>query len=113
MTMDEIAVALQKNEDRSKSNTHRIETLEKKYDGLSGIVEAVGRLDEKVDIYNNNTNEKVNVLIGEMKSEVATLTNEFKEHNGKSGKRWESVVERVLLTVVSAIVLYILAKLGF
>lgn len=112
MTEGEIAVAIQKNEDRSKSNTHRIEALEKKYDALSGMVEAVGRLDEKVDIYNSNTNEKIDILVKEIKSEVSTVTNKFEEHNGKSGKRWESIVEKVLLTVVSAIVLYILAKLG-
>lgn len=113
MTTDEIAIAIQKNEDRSKSNTHRIETLEKKYDGLSGIVSAVGRLDEKVDIYNKNTNEKINVLVDEIKKDVSGLSDKFEEHNGKAGKRWESIVEKVLLTVVSAIVLYILAKLGF
>lgn len=31
----------------------------------------------------------------------------------KPGKRWDAVVEKVLLTVVSAVLLYILARLGF
>lgn len=34
------------------------------------------------------------------------------EQKGKSGKRWESVVEKVLLMVVAAIVTWILAKIG-
>ena len=112
MTDVELARAVQKNEDRSKSNTKRIDALEEKYNDLSGVVAAVSRLDEKVDIYNKNTNEKVDVLLDGVKDEMKELTAEVKEHHSKSGKRWDSIVEKALLTIVSAVVLWMLAKIG-
>lgn len=113
MTDVELALSVQKNEDRSKSNTKRIDALEEKYNDLSGVVAAVSRLDEKVDIYNKNTNEKVDVLLDGVKTEMRELTAEVKEHHGKSGKRWDSIVEKALLTAVAGVMAYILTRIGF
>jgi hypothetical protein len=120
MTTEELAIQAQRTEDRSKSNTHRIEKLENRQKDFDGIIAAVGRIDEKVDIFNKNINEKVDVLVdrlgkenGEIKAQVDKTDGKVQHLLDKSGKRWDSIVEKALLTVVAAVVAYMLSKVGF
>lgn len=119
MTIDELALQVQKVDDRCKSNTHRLGKLEDWQKESDGIIAAVGRIDEKVDIFNNNINEKVDVLVGRLGKENGEIKEKIEKTDEKvqhiidrSGKRWDSVVEKVLLTAVSALVLYMMAKIG-
>lgn len=48
-----------------------------------------------------------------MEIDVKEIKKDVKELNGKSGKRWDAIVEKSILTVIGAILLCILAKLGF
>lgn len=119
MTADELALQLQKVDDRCKSNTHRLDKLESWQKESDGIIAAVGRIDEKVDIFNANINEKVDVLVGSLGKENREIKEEIKKTDEKvqsiidrSGKRWDSVVEKALLTAISALVLYMMAKIG-
>ena len=120
MTVDELAVQLQKVDDRCKSNTHRLNSLEDWQKESSDIIAAVGRIDEKVDIFNRNINEKVDVLVarlgkenGEIKSQIEKTDTKVQQVIDRSGKRWDSIIEKALLTAVSAVVLYMMTKLGF
>lgn len=84
-------------EDMAKSNRRRIEELEKRQDDLDKIVNTVGILAEKM--------RNIEAIATETKLDVKSI----KE---KPGKRWESVVEKIILTTVVAVVSFLLAKGG-
>lgn len=85
-------------EDRTKSNTHRLNDMKKRQDDLDAIVGAVKVLSDR--------EKRVEEDVKEIKGDV-------KELKGKPGKRWDAIVDKVLLTAIGAILLGILAKLGF
>ena len=84
-------------EDRSKSNMRRLDKVEKKQDELGELVTSVKVLAER--------EENVESDVKEIKSDVKSLT-------GKAGKRWDSLVDKIILTAAAIIVGFILAKLG-
>ena len=84
-------------EDRSKSNQHRLDLMEKRQDDLEELTSTVKVLAVR--------EENVETDVKEIKNDVKTLT-------GKSGKRWEKVVETIITIVVSALAGFILAKIG-
>ena len=85
-------------EDRAKSNTTRIDEIEKRQDDLDELVSTVKVLAVR--------EENVEIDVKEIKSDVKSLTN-------KPAQRWEAVVQKVILVVVAAIVGFILAQFGF
>lgn len=85
-------------EQRAKSNTRRIEVLEKSTTELHELVTAVALIAQKQE-----TMEKG---IEEIKSDVKTLAS-------KPGKRWEAVVEIVFKVVLTALITAALVKIGF
>lgn len=84
-------------EDRAQSNSHRIDELEKRQDNLDDLVGTVKLLAFR--------EENVEKDVKEIKSDVKSLT-------GKSGKMFDSIIEKIILLVVTAIVVYLLAKVG-
>lgn len=84
-------------EDRSKSNTKRIDELEKRTDDTEKLVTSVAIIAEKQNQMDGD--------IKEMKGDVKRILD-------KPGKRWDSIVEKVLLTAVAAVVAYMLTHLG-
>lgn len=84
-------------EERSKSNTHRLDELEKRQDNLEELTGTVKVLAVR--------EENVEADVKEIKSDVKSLTN-------KPGQRWDSLVDKIILTVAAAIVGFILAKIG-
>ena len=85
-------------EERSKSNSHRIDLLEKRQDNLDELVGTVKVLAVR--------EENVETDVKEIKSDVKSLT-------GKSGKLWDGMVEKIIMIIVAAVVGFILAKIGF
>lgn len=85
-------------ETRSKSNTHRLDELERRQDNLDELVGTVKVLAVREENVEND--------VKEIKSDVKSLTN-------KSGQRWDSLVDKIIMIVASAIVGFIMAKLGF
>lgn len=84
-------------EERSKSNSHRIDNLEKRQDNLDDLVGTVKVLAVR--------EENVETNVKEIKSDVKSLT-------GKSGKRWDNIVDKIILTIIAAVIGFILAKFG-
>ena len=84
-------------EERSKSNTHRLDDLEKRQDNLEDLVTTV-----KVLAVREETVEKD---VKEIKEDVKMLTS-------KPGKLWDGMIEKIVLTTVAAVVGYILAHFG-
>ena len=85
-------------EARCRSNTHRIDDLEKRQDNLDELVSTVKVLAVR--------EENVESDVKEIKSDVKTLTI-------KPAKRWDGLVDKIILTVAATIVGFILAKIGF
>lgn len=84
-------------EDRSKSNTTRLDEVEKRQDNLDELVSTVKVLAVR--------EENVESDVKEIKSDVKSLKD-------IPAKRWNAVVEKILLVVVGAIAAYLLTKLG-
>lgn len=84
-------------EERSKSNSHRLEALEKQTEAVNRLATSVSVMAERVE----NTGEKVD-----------GLCDDVKELKAEPGKRWKGVVEKVVYIIVAAVVGYFLAQVG-
>ena len=85
-------------EERSKSNTHRIDEMEKRQDNLDDLVGTVKVLADR--------EQRVETDVKEIKTDVKNLTS-------KPGQKWDSLVNQIITIVVAAIAGFILAKIGF
>ena len=88
---------LTKVEDRAKSNTHRIESLEKRQDDTEKLVTSVAIIAEKQK---------------DMEGDVKEMKCDVKKLIEKPAKRWDGVVDKIIYVVVGAVVAYLLAKGG-
>lgn len=94
---DNIEHRLSVAEERSKSNAHRLDEVEKRQDNLDELVSTVKVLAVR--------EEAVESDVKEIKSDVKALTQ-------KPGKKWESLSDQVIKLVVAAVAGFILAKIG-
>lgn len=85
-------------EERSKSNSHRIDTIEKRQDNLDELVGTVKVLAVREENVEND--------VKEIKSDVKSLA-------GKSGRRWDGMVDKIIMILVAAVVGFMLAQIGF
>lgn len=95
--MDEYGRRLTAVEERSKSNTHRIDELYEKQEKMSETIKTVAVM----------ASEQTHI-----KEDVSEIKSDVKKLMGRDGKRWEMVVEKVILLAVAAMVGYALMKLG-
>lgn len=84
-------------EERCKSNSHRIEDLEKRQDNLDKLVTTVNVLATR--------EENIENTVDEVRCDVKTLIN-------KPAKRWDGLVDKIVMTIAAAIIGFILAKVG-
>lgn len=88
---------LTKVEERSKSNSHRLDEVERRQDDLDKLVSSVSVLAAK--------QEQVETDVKEMKADVKTLI-------GKPARRWDAMVDKVLWAVVAAVIAFMLGRVG-
>lgn len=84
-------------EARSKSNTKRIDKLEEQTEAINRLATSMAVMAEKQD-------ETTHI--------VTSLDDKVTALEAKPAKRWESLVEKALWTVVAALVGFLLAKIG-
>lgn len=84
-------------EARTKSNADRIDAIEDRQDKLDDLVGSVKALAVR--------EEKVETDVREIKQDVKIFA-------GRSGKLWDSMVDKIILTIVSAIIGFLLANIG-
>lgn len=84
-------------EERSKSNTHRLDEMEKRQDNLDALVGTVKVLADR--------EERVEEDVKEIKRDVKSITN-------KPAQRWDNLVDKIIMLVVAALVGFVLAKIG-
>ena len=84
-------------EDRSKANEHRIEDLEKRQDNLDELVSTVKVLAIREENVEND--------VKEIKTDVKAL-------NEKPAKKWDGLVDKIILTIAAAVIGFLLSKIG-
>ena len=84
-------------EDRAKSNAHRLDEVERRQDNLDKIAVAVESLAVR--------EENVESDVKEIKSDVKGLA-------GKSGQRWDNLIDKIVWAIAAALVAFCLAKIG-
>lgn len=85
-------------EDIAKSNTKRLDAVEKRQDDLDELVSTVKVLAVREEA---------------VESDVKEIKSDVKELAGKSGRRWDTLMNQVLTAVAAAVVGFILARFGF
>ena len=91
--MEDIAVKVTEIDQRSKSNTHRLDKVEERQDNLDKLVSSVSAL--------ANEQEHIKEDVTEIKTDVKSLTE-------RPEKRWDSIVGAIITGVVSFIVAWVL-----
>ncbi|MBP3577715.1 MAG: hypothetical protein J6K15_06360 [Lachnospiraceae bacterium] len=104
MTPEETALKIAEVEHRSESNTRRIEKLELQ-------TEALEKLATSVELLVAEQRHQTEAML-EIKSDVSKLDAKVETLESKPAKRWESVIEKIILALVGAVVGYFLVKLG-
>jgi predicted nucleic acid-binding Zn-ribbon protein len=84
-------------EERSKSNTHRLEAVEKRQNDLDKLANSVSLLAER--------EERVESDVKEIKCDVKSLAE-------KPGKRYDSLVDKVVWAVLAAVIAFFLGRIG-
>lgn len=95
--MEEIAVKLQEVADRSLRNEGRIKKLEEENNVLHKLATSVAVMAEQMKTMNKS---------------VAALTEDVEAIKEKPAKRWDTIVEKIILAVVTGAVGFVLAKIG-
>lgn len=84
-------------EDRAKSNSHRLDEVEKRQDNLDELVGTVKVLAVR--------EKQVEADVKEIKGDVKSLT-------CKPAQKWETLVTEVAKLLAAAVIGFILAKIG-
>ena len=84
-------------EARSKSNTKRLDEVEKRQDDLDDLVTTVKVLATREE---------------NVESDVKEIKRDVKDMAGKSGKRWDELIDKIILAIASAFIGFIVAQIG-
>ena len=84
-------------EQRSKSNSHRLDAVEKNTEAVNHLATSMAVMAERMEV----TGDKVDGLCSDVQ-----------ELKAEPGKRWKFVVEKAIYIAVAAIMGYALARLG-
>ena len=104
MTNEEMAVKVVEIDQRSKSNTHRLDALE-------GQIDAVNRLATSVEVLVTE-NKHQTETIKEIKTDVSNLDKKVETIEQRPAKKWDTLAEKVLWAIVAAVIGFALAHLG-
>lgn len=88
---------LTKVEARSKTNSHRLDDVERRQDDLDKLVSSVSVLAVKQEQVEND--------VKEMKADVKTLV-------AKPARRWETLADKIIWAVAAAVIAFVLGSVG-
>jgi len=97
MDNEQLALRLQETTDRSLRNEGRIKKLETENIVLHELAKSVAVMAEQLKTMNGSVN---------------TLTAKVEEIEAKPAKKWDGLVDKVILTIAAALVGFLLAQLG-
>ena len=84
-------------EEWAKSNSHRLDTVEKRQAEIGELVTSMATMAQRQATMERD--------VGEIKAKIDVLA-------AKPGKRWDAIVDKILLGIVAAPVAYALVQLG-
>lgn len=96
MTKDEIKLITEIDQ-RSKSNSKRLDTQEKKISELSDVYIALTKVNDKVDTIDSN---------------VAKIEKDVQEIKEKPAKRIDTIVTCIITAIIAGLIGFLFAKLG-
>ena len=102
--MENLETRVIETEQRSKSNSHRLDKLEGKVEDLSGIVATLQVFDQRMG--NLEEEEK------ETRKEVKGLRDDIQTLMQKPAKRWETIVAAAISAIVTGLIAFALFKFG-
>lgn len=91
------AVKLAEVDQRARSNTRRIEKLETVQDEIRSLATSIAVMAQR---------------LGEVENHVDEINSSVKTLEAKPGKRWESIVEKLIWLVVGGVIAAALAQAG-
>lgn len=97
MENDEMVKTLSEVDERSKSNAKRLDCVERKQGELDKLVSTVAVIATKQQTIEDD--------VKEIKTDVKFLSE-------KPAKRWDGIVDKIIMTVLGAVIIYILAQIG-
>ena len=121
MMEQEMAVALQETIDRSKSNTHRIDDLEREQRAIHDLATSVAVMAQtqthmQKDIAEvKDTISSVAMMAqeqGHMQQDISGLKSSVDTLVAKPGRRWGAVVDKIITVLVAAVLAWLLGQLG-
>lgn len=89
MNLEELTVKVVENEQRSKSNTKRLDELAHQQEEMSKIINLMYGIQE---------------AIKNMKEDICETKADVKKLTEQPGKRWAKVVETIIVVAVSALI---------
>jgi hypothetical protein len=104
MTSDDVLIKVAEVDHRTTRNTQRIDRLEQQTDALNSLASSV-------EVMANEQRHQTEAIL-DIKTNVTALSGKVETLERKPGKRWESIVEKAIFTVVAAVIGFILAKIG-
>ena len=84
-------------EQRSKSNSHRLDKIERRQDEQEELIKTVAVL--------ANRQQTVETDVKEIKLDVKKIA-------GKPAQRWEAIVDKLIWAVLAAVVAFLLTQIG-
>lgn len=101
---EDVHIKVAEVEHRAADNTRRIDKLEQQTDALNSLAASV-------EVMANEQKHQTEAILG-IKTDLSALGGKVETLERKPGKRWDSAVEKLTLTVIAAVVGFILARLG-
>lgn len=84
-------------EARSKSNTKRLDDVERRQDNLDNLISSVAMMAKEQE---------------HIKDDVIEIKTDVKELADKPGKRWDSIVDKSIWAVLAAMIAFLLGRMG-
>ena len=91
-------------EHRSKSNEHRLDKLEKDHEALHSMAASL-------EVMANEQKHQTKT-ISDVKADVGRLEGKVDVLEGKQGKRWDGLVDKLIWGVAGAVLAFLLARFG-
>lgn len=101
---DNVEHRLTEVEQRSKSNMHRLEKLEKDHEALHSMAASL-------EVMANEQKHQTQT-IADVKTDVGRLESKVDVLESKPAKRWDGIVDKAIWAVVAAVIAFILGRVG-
>ena len=97
MEENQVELLLTRVEERAKSNSHRLDEVERRQENMDSLVQSVAKLATE--------QEHIQTDVKEIKTDVRSLKD-------RPAKCWNDLVDKAMWTVAAAVIAFLLGRLG-